>query len=31
MIRKGQVPTIITQSDKRNQTSLELDDKMLLF
>lgn len=29
MIWKGQVPTVITQSDKRNQTSVRLNDNTL--
>ena len=31
MIWKGQVPTVITQPDKRNQTSVQLNDKTLQF
>lgn len=31
MIWKGQVPTVITQSDKRNQTSVRLNDNTLQF
>lgn len=31
MIWKGQVPTVITQPDKRNQTSVRLNDNTLQF
>lgn len=31
MMWKGQVPTVITQPDKRNQTSVRLNDNTLQF